>query len=185
MPLKLTIRIFDEKGKLEYVQKGHSWTVAFLQCLCGAFMATLTQTVVDTGNTARALTPTSAGLLINSAAGLILKGIVVGYGTTANNPSQYALANIFANGNLINQLNYGAQTATEPIVAGSTITLTLTRQVTNGYAATQTINEIGIFGTLPAATVWYGCFARDKLNAGVDILSGATKTIQYTITETN
>lgn len=134
MGMKMTIRILNEKGELEREEEAHSWVFQMLQLLCCQMANGLTQTVLDTGNSARATAANASILRCNAGTGVVTHGIVVGTGVTANAPTQYNLNALINHGSSAGQLNYGAVSFVEPVVGGSTITLVITRTVTNATA---------------------------------------------------
>lgn len=117
-------------------------------------------------------------------------GIVVGTGTTAVAPTDYALTTQIADGTSSGQLEHFPCGGTEVTTSGSTASFTLERLFRNSSGGTITINEIGIyacwnensgFGTSNQA---HFCIVRDLVSPGFDILNGNYARIVYTMSVT-
>jgi len=178
MPLKLKIAIFNEKGEVERAIECHSWTKIFLALQMMQWKGSLTQQMTDVTGVLRSLV--SALMQINGGATDLTKGIIVGTGSTAQTPNDFSLQAPCANGVSANQFQYGVMMLVEPMIQGSNIILQISRQVTNGSSGSIIINEIGIYASQSNTF----CIARDVVTP-VTVTVGSTKTIQYTITESN
>lgn len=187
MPIKVSLKILDENGKVEKEQQCHSWTLQYLQALQYFFNSTIVTPVKNIAGNSWAGPNFQGGMDINAGSGDITKGIVLGTGNAVNSPTDYCLQAICTHGSGVNQLNYGSMAFIEALVISSSTAIVLTRQVTNSGAGSVIVAEIGLYlyGLYYNPTTYSYCGIRDKLDAPVTITSGSTKTIQYTITEAN
>ena len=119
------------------------------------------------------VTPHVAGnagsIVYNGLAGILTKGTVVGYGTTAVADTDYILESQFEHGNNVNQLSYQAQASPVAVYdsVSKTFTVTQTRTVTNNYAGAQTISEIGIISKCNDSNSWSFLMSRTVLGSPV------------------
>jgi len=134
--------------------------------------------------------PTSAtgSIIYNGAAGLLTKGCVAGYGTTAVADTDYVLDDEFAHGSLENQLGYSAQDTPSAVydAPSKTFTVTQSRTLTNNYAGNQSITEIGIVGGYAqSATVSGFLMSRTVLGSAVVLAQNESISIIYDFTMTH
>lgn len=197
MPLRMKVSIIDTKtGAVESEMECHSWTKQFLQLVLAKMKGSHTTPInlVPGNQTTLSYytwqTSYNPFCTINGGAGDSNKGIVVGVGSGAISPNDYMLNALCANGFLANMLQYGSVSFVEPLVSGTNIVLQVTRQVTNASPGSIVLAEVGlyVYGTCggpsnyPTASI---CIARDVLVSPVTINVGVTKTVMYTMTESN
>ena len=181
MPIRVKLRILDDKGNLEHEQDCHSWVLQYLQWLTAGFQGYFLSTQIK-DITASMRTITSDIPRLDGVTGSNQKGIVVGLGTNVNAPADYQLQTLVAHGTGSNQLLHGTTSFIEPVVLSSSSAVTITRQFSNGGTNPVVIGEIGIYAFQGSYTF---LFIRDKLDATISIGAGVTKTVQYTIAESN
>lgn len=129
----------------------------------------------DTGGTARGVDQASGNLSAIAAAGITANGIVVGTGTDAVTVNDYKLKTLIAHGVAAGQLQYSAMTFGAPAEDGTTSQFRLTRDFTNGTAATITVNEIGLD---VIASGYYFLAIRDVITP-IDVPVGEILTVNY------
>jgi len=119
----------------------------------------------------------------NGEAGVAVRGILVGSGTTTPTPNDYWLASFISHGTGAGQLQYGEQTYTRAYVDGNYSIFKVSRVFTNASGGDVSVNEIGY-----ALTLWdaggdsiYILILRDVLASTVVVPDGATLTVRYTI----
>jgi len=185
----MKITILDDKGNVESETNAHSWVKQFLQIALGLWKQShtgLVNIIPFNGiyNTSYSYWP---GLSLCGLAGDDKKGIVVGVGSSAINPNDYMLNALCSNGYLANMMQYGSMSFIEPLVSGTNIVLQMTRQITNVSPGAITLTEVGlyVYGQIAYQTQGPVCIARDVLGSPVTVNVGVTKTIMYTITESN
>jgi len=199
MKLKAKLTIIDTKtGKIELEQESKSWVIQFLQLLAGNFQypnSGVTMTgfqIRDTTNNLRTFSVTNISSQRMSVfsqggqTGSTLYGIVLGTGVGADDPLQYQLGNLIADGVAPTNLQYGTHHVDEPIIIGDIISFNYARTVMNGSGAPITVTEVGIYTWCDfQGTARYFMLLRDLLTVGVTIANGGIKTIRYTISADN
>lgn len=100
-------------------------------------------------------------------------GIVVGTGTTAEDPTHYALATAVAHGNGAGQLYYNAGEAIDQSFAGGTVTMSRSRYFNNNSGASIVINEVGVYASYMVC--------RDKLSASVTVPDTGQLKVTYEV----
>ena len=177
--------INKETGEVELKHECHSFVLQYLQVI-GYLMKGSQTSMKDITNTARGFTTTPVTIDVFGVIGNVTRGLVVGSGTNGNSPNDYALQTLIAQGSSAGQLQYGIMSFTEAVVAGSNIVFVMQRDVTNGSGGNVTVNEIGVyFYTLFDSTPRSYCMVREELGGSFVIANGATKTVKFTINETN
>lgn len=135
-------------------------------------------TTKDTGNVARNPGPVAGAFTCTDGAGTVNNGIHFGTGATAVALSDYVVETKIANGNAAGQLNYGADSISEPVTAGTTRKFTVARTVTGNAIDAVHVQNVGLIGN-GGAGVWYFLLIHDVTDQ--TILSGAPATGTYTI----
>ena len=189
MPLRIKITVLDDKGNVESETDAHSWVKQFLQIALGLWKQAHTAYVNIVPYNGIYYTSYSywTGLKLSGTTGDDKCGIVVGVGSSAINPNDYMLNALCPNGFLANMMQYGSMSFIEPLVSGTNIVLQMTRQITNVSPGTIILTEVGlyVYGPIGYQTQGSVCIARDVLGSPVTVNVGVTKTIMYTITESN
>jgi len=123
---------------------------------------------------------------VNAPQGDDTWGIVVGKGTTAPTPNDYALENKYPHGDGDGYLNYGATTISDITVSNKEVYFTITRVFTNNGSAKQTVTEAGVIARY--AMGYYGLdqdikflIIRDILTSSLDIPAQGTCAIKYKV----
>jgi hypothetical protein len=104
-------------------------------------------------------------------------GCNVGYGDTAMVRTDYKLQSLYLDGDTVNKLDYGAQSTRVSSLIGKTFLVTQARSVTNTYASSQIVKEVGITGRLVDGK--YYLIARHVLGSPVTIEHDASLTVIY------
>ena len=136
-------------------------------------------TIKDTGGVDRSVAAHGNNLRIHAAAAVILYGIRVGKGSTAVTISDYQLETPLAEGVGVDQLTHLAMVYTEPSVAGSDRSFTITRNMLNNTGAT--ISGVRELGAYMRIGNYYGLAFRDVLPSAVYVPHGGSITVTYTI----
>lgn len=110
-------------------------------------------------------------------------GILIGTGTTAPTNVDYAMEAAIAHGLSTGEMEYGAQSYTNPTVVGANVDFIITRTFTNSSGASISVTEIGLFAATKKVTniSAYPCIARDVLTEAEVVTDGAAITVQYTV----
>lgn len=122
-------------------------------------------------------------LAANAGIGVVSKGIRVGKGTTAVAIDDYALGSPCDEGTGTDEFEHQLVGFTEPSVAGSTCSFTITRTMINNSGATISgIKEISCYFTfLYDATTGTAMGFRDVLPSPVYVPHGGSITVTYTL----
>lgn len=107
---------------------------------------------------------------IDGGAGALNRGIIIGTGTTAPQPSNIAIETIINHGSGAGQMNYGAQQG----IMGTTITgslteFTINRTYNNNSGGSITVNECAIYADYGGSVI---CIYRDLISPGDTINNG-------------
>jgi len=121
----------------------------------------------------------------NSSLGVVIlsgtNGIVIGSGTSAVTPTQYALATQIVAGITAGTMMYYPQWFTKYTISGSTCSFIMERIFKNLSGGTITVNELGIYEIVNNTNF---CMLRDKLAVGVAVLNTEYLKVKYTISVT-
>lgn len=207
--LELEIKVFDKNGKVIKKKrfKCKSFLLNFARFL-HAVLAGTTDTVVDTSGISRSVTGVKDEGTINfdhylsefdvqffiatGAEGDDSLGLVVGSGTTAVSPSDYALESQIPHGSADGQLYHYATTFVEPYSDAEGLHFEIYRQFANHGSITVSISEAGIItyfrfymkdgklGTLINQTAYF-LIIRDVFSA-IDIPPAGGAEIRYIFT---
>lgn len=176
----ITIETKDKNGQLKFYSKkeANSLVRGFIDTL-QAQMSDIAVVAgwTDTGNTNRNTASNVQNFRVNSGAGVVTHGIVVGTGVAAVAITDYALGTLIAHGVGAGQLNYGLTSVGVMATVGTSREFTVARTVTNNSGADITVNEVGIYSYITAA--WYVCLDR-TLNTFV-VGNGLASTVTYTL----
>lgn len=177
MNIKLFIncKITDKQGNIisEKEQEANSLVKAFAVWLRTNICVTVTESVLDTGNTSRTMAYAAAYGV--ASAGDTTQGMVIGTGTNAVTISDYALQTKIAHGTGAGQMSYGTQTFDSTVtVAGSTVYFNIARVFTNNSGSSITVKEAGLY--ILVSSYKY-MFDRTLLDQAVS--NGQTLTLQY------
>jgi len=170
-------------------QRSHSFLNAFIQAMYGMLNGS-NVTIPDVTNTGQSFWQTDSGSTtplniwasVNAGASDSTYGIVIGTGTTANSTSTYALASIISNGTGSGQMQYGAMSVSSLSISGSTISIPLSRTMTNNSGATINVAEAGIYVRQQQGTTnltW--CWLRDLFSAVQAVANGNSITINWQV----
>jgi hypothetical protein len=128
-----------------------------------------------------------APMALNAPAGTDSYGIVVGYGSTPQTYSDYALANQIYNGTGAGQLSYGAHTFASSYSSTSSY-IAISRTFTNQSGSAIVVREVGMIARnviyssgAPTTDVKF-LIARDVLANPVTVNNLGTLTVTYTLT---
>lgn len=189
--IMIGLKVHNKNGVLVFddIQRGHSWTRNFYNCLAyyaGAIpfttntfgagyinWKTLSQGVRGIGETF----PTGLWAAVGGIA--TATGIVVGTGDTAFSTEQFNLVTLISHGNSANQLSYSAQTATTGAYTAGTKTwaASMVRQFNNNSGSSITVKETGIY----QPTGYVQMMERSVLDPTVAVANGAQLTVTYKI----
>ena len=178
--LSYTVEVTDKEGRVlqRISAPSHSYVQQWNQII-NVRASKATKTVKDTGGVDRNPTWTSDCLQANAPIGVVNYGIRVGKGTTAVAITDYVLESPCGEGTGIDEFNHQLVGFTEPSVAGSTCSFTITRAVINNSGATITgIKEIGCY--VRAASSYFLGF-RDVLPGAASVPDGGSITVTYTL----
>lgn len=190
--LKRTIR--NKKGLIEFedIARAHSFTKNFGYLILHGFDGVANTDYKDIGNVSRRAaynytsgTGNSAGINAFASAGAVNRGIVVGTSNTPFSIDQYIMGALVANGTGSGQLSYAIQNYAVPVLSGSDILLTLSRDIANNSGGTITLNEVGLYGY----PIYNGSdqttvlFLRDVIDA-TPLETGKVLNLQYTLKTT-
>jgi len=123
---------------------------------------------------------------VNAPEGDDTWGIVVGNGTTAPAPSDYALESKIPNGTGDGQLSYSAVSIGDVVVNNNLMLFEISRNFTNNGGVTVTVSEAGLIARY--AVGYYTVnqdikflIARDKLKTPIDVNPGETLIAKYRV----
>lgn len=112
------------------------------------------------------------------------QGIVVGTGSTAVTPTDFALATQIADGTSSGQLEHFSCAGTNLTTSSSQGSFDLERLFRNSSGGTITINEVGLYTSFHTASGVLGnnyCIIRDLVSPGFAVNNGEYMRIIYTI----
>ena len=107
--------------------------------------------------------------------GDLTKGIVTGTGVVAVTADDYCMGTLIAHGSAVGQMIYDASSFLPLNIVGSTITVTISRMVTNSTASAITFTEIGLYlkGMISIMVL------RDIVSPSVSLNPGESALIAY------
>lgn len=181
----LSIEVRDKQGKVisRSRQKPRSFVRAYNHIINVQFAQSSTPAIQtkDITGTLKNLTAVWTNLMCDGAVGETDLGIIVGTGTTAVTIEDYKLETPIAQGVGAGQMEYQAETFTQPQVAGNECSFTTQRIIVNNSGDIITVREAGIYVFGRSDTDGYYCGARDVLASAQPVPDGGSITITYTL----
>lgn len=124
----------------------------------------------------------SSSLSCLAGAGVDTYGIMVGSGTNAVSPTDYALQTQIAHGSGAGQLDYAGTSMVNPATAGNKRYMDIIRNFTNNSGSDVTFTEIGY--AVVAPVTYFFLMARDKLLASVTVPNLGSAQVRYQLSVT-
>jgi len=180
----------DAQGKIKHIEEApsKSFILNFLYWwwLCFNLNESDSISVVNTSGqqTTQTLSQPMGWTGVYSSVSEPYAGVQVGSGTSAPSASSPYLESLIVSGTGSGQLSYGTDSVTSPSLSSNPGTMQISNTFTNNSGATVTIGEIGlaiqanngISDTHMAALIIH-----DVLSSAVNVVSGGTVTITYTM----
>ncbi len=181
----LSVEIRDKQGKVisRSRQKSRSFLRAYNHIINAQFEASLSPSPpIQTKDITGALIDLEQyfmNLICNALVGEDEKGIVIGTGATAVTIEDYKIETPIAQGIGAGQMEYQAETFTDPQVAGNECSFTNQRAIVNNSGGVITVREAGLY--LYGHPPTYFCAVRDVLASAQAVPDGGAITITYTL----
>jgi len=122
---------------------------------------------------------------IAAPAGTVTYGLVVGTDNTVESFMDYKMGSLISHGVGLGNLQYGLVQFIFPVNVAGTVSLIVTRIISNGSGAPITVKEAGIYCKQYGIATYYFCLVRDVLGAPVTINDGDSKLIEYILQTVN
>lgn len=174
-----SVVVRDRQGKV--VSRERRRSRSFLKQWNQLVYVQMSQTslnITDTGETPRSIGPHTNNFWISIGAGVTIQGIRVGTGNTPVAIDDYALETPIAEGTGAGQMEYGACTVADYVVAAPSCSFEVSRTITNNSGDSITVREAAIYMRMNTN---FGCTTRDVFETPQAVPNGGSITIDWTI----